>query len=397
MTFQKMRIFLTLVAMLQFGFIPAQENHLKGPEFLADGFIGVNIGYINYPFGNQHMEAGYKAETIQIPRPAVRIILFGYRFNKSLSMQVSYMRPVNWVIYRNVNGDQSYHTVWMNVAGLTFKSRFPLKEKFSMYTEAGLGIITRNGFYINQAPVVGDANYATLLGGAGVQYHLSHKWDLLANMVWSPANEKSKQPATVFYSTGFTYYMRPSVKDKVVSNPHAEYIFPRNMLQVGYTTNGLGYGVNNTVSDMSIFWGGEVEIAQGLSLFYKRNVYHTRKTFSFDWGAAVSYWKSRKQEEGIFTVALFPVFRITPVHLKNADLYFNYSVAGPAFISKPVIDNRETGKQFTFFDFMGAGAFLGKERKLNAEIKIMHFSNGNLFPVNAGLKIPLTFTAGYTF
>ena len=91
------------------------------------------------------------------------------------------------------------------------------------------------------------------------------------------------------------------------------------------------------------------------------------------------------------------MFRVTPVHTKGADIYLNYSVAGPAFISKVKLDGLGTGEKFTFFDSMGLGVFAGKERKFNAELKIMHFSNGNIFPDNPGVKIPLTFTAGFTF
>jgi hypothetical protein len=74
-----------------------------------------------------------------------------------------------------------------------------------------------------------------------------------------------------------------------------------------------------------------------------------------------------------------------------------YSVAGPTFISHTEIDGNATGKHFTFQDMMGVGLFAGKKRQLNAEINIGHYSNGNLFPENAGVKIPLTFNIGMAF
>ena len=46
---------------------------------------------------------------------------------------------------------------------------------------------------------------------------------------------------------------------------------------------------------------------------------------------------------------------------------------------------------------MGVGAYLGKTRRLNAEIGIKHFSNGNLATSNAGIKVPLTFKLGLVF
>ena len=46
-----------------------------------------------------------------------------------------------------------------------------------------------------------------------------------------------------------------------------DFSFPKNVLQLGYTTNALGYGVNNAVSKgfIPIFWGGDVRIKQDMS------------------------------------------------------------------------------------------------------------------------------------
>src|SRR5262249_49390805 len=135
----------------------------------------------------------------------------------------------------------------------------------------------------------------------------------------------------------------------------------------------------------------------GFSVNYQRNIFHTRKVFALDWGATAGFWKSRKNADKFFTISLYPVLRFTALHIKPFDLYFNYSVAGPTFISKFIIDSLETGKKFTFQDFMGMGIFAGKKRKWNAELKIAHFSNGNIYPRNAGVKVPLSFTAGICF
>jgi hypothetical protein len=72
-------------------------------------------------------------------------------------------------------------------------------------------------------------------------------------------------------------------------------------------------------------------------------------------------------------------------------------LAGPAFISKANLDGHDTGKRFTFQDFMGCGLFTGKKRQWNVEMRIAHFSNGNIFPKNDGIMIPLTFNLGYSF
>ena len=119
--------------------------------------------------------------------------------------------------------------------------------------------------------------------------------------------------------------------------------------------------------------------------------------FSFDAGVSAGYWKSNEKKEEFYTLSVFPTLRFTALRSKPADLYLFYSVAGPSYISKKIIDEKDGGKHFTFQDMMGIGSFLGKEKKINAEVSIDHYSNGNIFVYNRGVKIPLTFTIGYAF
>ena len=97
------------------------------------------------------------------------------------------------------------------------------------------------------------------------------------------------------------------------------------------------------------------------------------------------------------TLSAFPLFRFTPLRLRALDAYLDYSLAGPTLISRSAIDGQDTGRKFTFQDFMGIGVYVGSGRHVNVEVRIGHYSNGNLFPQNAGVSIPLTFNLGYAF
>lgn len=378
--------------------LSAQDNRTQYPKLLSNAYFSVNIGHINYPFSNEHIEPGYSAESVKIPHLAVRLLLFGYKINDRLSAQMSYMRPVNWVEYQNINGDKSSRSVYMNIAGLTLKSQLPVTKKLSVSGEAGLGIITRNGFNIDEKPVIKDANFATILSGVGLEYHLNNKWNLLAGATYAPSKASARQPHILFLSGGFRYNMNRLSDEKVASNARSGFFFPHHLVQLGYTTNSFGYNVNTFFGRTAhIFWEGDSEVETGLSLRYQRNVFHTRKVFSFDVGTSFSYWKSRKNKEAFYTLSLYPLLRFTVLRTRPADFYLFYSVAGPTYISRVVIDGEDTGRHFTFQDFMGLGSFFGKKRNLNAEININHYSNGNIFPKNGGVKVPLTFMVGYTF
>ena len=387
--------FIGLAFVMKSFYSQGQDNRTQYPHFLLNKYIGVNVGYINYFPPNLKLQPGYNAAVIRVPHPGVRIV-FGSWLSKHLSVEISYMRPVDWVLYRDVNGDQKQHSVWMNVLGFTMQSFIKVLKNLSVYGEGGFGFVTQGGFKINNSPAFKDASYMSFLFGGGLQYHLNKKWDLMASAVF-PAHSKIQKPYKLFFSGGFTYTIRKLPQKDARENSDAVFFFPENMIQAGFATNAFGYGVNAVTEKTYIFWGGDVEVRNGFSIQYQRSVFHSHKVFSLSWGAGLSYWKSRRHNDDFLTLSVFPVFRFTVLHSRSADFYLNYSVAGPTFISRVYIDSNDTGDHFTFQDYMGIGAFIGKNRKLNAEIRIAHYSNGDLIPQNGGIKIPLTFNAGFTF
>lgn len=374
------------------------EKRIQYSPGLKNSYFGINLGSIHYPFTSMNMEPGFTVQSIDIPPIAPRFILYGYQFNKYLGAQITYMRPVKWVKYTNVNGNQTGHSVWMNVGGLTLAGTLPLAKKFSLFGEAGLGIITRRGFEINNTPVIKHTVYATGLFGGALQYHLNKKWALQLTSVWSPENKKEKQPQTVFFGGGFKYNLKKLSTERIETVKKAGFHFPSKLLQVGYTTNGLGYGVNNLFSKtIPIFWGGAAELKNGLSLNYQHNIFRSRKVFSLDVGAGLGFWKTNREEDKFFTASIYPVMRFMAVRSPKTDFYFEYTVAGPTYISKRILDSENTGRHFTFYDAMGLGIFTGKHKNLNAGLRIAHFSNGNIFPHNNGVKVPLTLSLGYAW
>lgn len=387
--------------------LQAQDDRSQIPPLLQKSYFEVNVGAINHPFGREHMEAGYQLRSaVVVPPTAVRLVLFGYEFNKYLSAQITYMRPVIWVKYGEIGQNDiaiatspPSRSVRMNVGGLTIKPTLPLGNNFSIYGEVGLGTITRNGFEdAHNNAIVKDANYATFLFGAGAKYHLSNRWALQLTANYSPENKANKQPNTTFVGTGFSYHFRTFTPERLKKAAELGYKHPKQWLQVGVTSNVIGYGVNNAVSGkIPIFWGGSAEVQSGVHLTYQRNIFHGPKVFALDWGINASSWQTNVNKDKFFTLSIFPVFRLNYWHAKKFDAYFYYSVAGPTYISKTVLDNHKMGGHFTFQDNMGTGVFFGEKRNLNAEIRIGHYSNGNTHVHNEAVKIPLSLNIGYAF
>jgi len=410
MKFPSFKIILPFLFLLFSFKSTAQDERAQLPLALRNAYFGVSVGSINYDFGSMPFQApaGYFLNSVVVKHPAVRLVLYGYEFNKYLSAQLTYMRPVWWVFYYYDHGavKNERSSVWMNVGGLTLRPQIPISDKIYLNGEAGLGIVTRHGFNAEDGtPIVTGVSYPTVLLGGGVNYHINDNWRLMLSGTYSPKKASVNQPATTFISTGFNYKLTPVSDKKLEEGIKTGYINPKQWLQIGFSSNITGYGINNSLEKASLFWGGDVEVYKGLSINYQRNIFHSAKYFALDWGMNASAWQTRglspyqtvPKKEAFYTFSVFPVFRYNFLHTQPVDAYFYYSVAGPSYISKIVLDGVDTGKHFTFQDAMGLGIFFGERRNLNAELKIGHYSNGNIFPLNGAVKIPLSLNVGYAF
>ncbi len=380
----------------------AQNERSQLPTFLQKSYFEVNVGIINYPFNQAHLENGFTFHSLQVPPIAVRLVLFGYQFNKSFSARISYMRPVAWLKYHYTVDELTFDhllnlQVWMNYASLNLKYEHALNKKFSVFAEAGYSIVTRNGYTGWYGTVVKNAKFSSLQLGAGLSYHLNKKWELQLSSVFTPENKKEKQPYTSFVSAGFTYRLQAYPEMQQEEAKDSNHIHPKQMIQFGFSSNSFGYGVNNFLEKSYLFWGGNAEVNHGFSATYQRNIFYSTKFFSMDWGVSFSLWQSELNKDSFFTFSVFPVLRFTFLRTTKADAYLFYAVAGPTYISKKMIDAIDTGGHFTFQDNMGLGLFFGEQRKYNAEIRIGHFSNGNILTKNPGIKIPLSFNLGFAF
>ena len=380
---------------------PETDTRTQYPAFLANSYFSFNVGSIGYLFSADQLQPGFQVQSVDVPRLAARVDLFGHHFNKYVSAQVTYLRPARFVAYNNINEDGKTGQVSMAYGGFTLVGHIPLdrvNDRVSAYVEGGVGITSRSGIEQNGTTVVQSAHYTAAMVGGGFAYRWKPDMDLLLGFTYSPGRKSFSQPSTRLYTLGFRYQMQPLAPAKVEENRRSEFTFPANVARIGYTTNQLTYGVNNFFSrTVPVFWGGNVEARRGFTITYERNVFHTKERFAFDLGASAGVWKSNINKDVFTTLSAYPMFKFFILRIDPADVYFTYSLAGPSYISETVIDGSDTGANFTFQDFMGIGMYFGKDRRYIGELSIRHYSNGNLFTRNASIKIPLTLSLGLTF
>jgi len=379
----------------------------KFTNFLSKSYYSINLGGIFYPFSNDNLIDGFETETFSRNWFSGRLLL-GHKITEDFSAQFGTIRPAAWFKYDNVNNIGYQQSVWINAWSLSLKKDFQLSEKTSFYLETGIANVTRFGFSIDDKVIYENAHFASLLYGFGVQYWLSDKWRLSANGTFLPKSTKHNQPSISQASVGFEYNLK-QVDDKTAREYSTnKYFFPNNILQVSYGTSAIGFGLNRFFGmnlkvgnfesfGIPIFWVGEVKANHAISVTYQRLIYRSERIFSLDWGTSITYFQSPINTENVFAFSIFPVLRFYLLRRVGYDFYTNYSIIGPTFISKSDIDLTKTGPKITYQDTMGFGVFFGKNRKFNAELRIMHYSNGNIFTRNDGVAIPIQFTLGKTF
>ena len=383
-----------------------KKQKTKFTNFLANSYYSLNFGGIFYPFSNNNLIEGYETKTFSRNWFSGRLLL-GHKLKEDLSVQFGTMRPASWFKYDNINNIGYENSVWINAWSLSLKKDFNLSDKTSFYAEVGIANLTRFGFNIGDKEIYKDAHYASLIYGFGLQYRLTEKWRLSANGTFLPKSVKQNQPSISQVSFGFEYHLLQV--DDLTADEYSnnEYFFPKNIFQFSYGTGEIGFGFNQffgmslPVGDFEsfgipVFWVGEVKAEHAVSLTYQRLIYRSEKIFSLDWGVSATYFQSRGKTD-VFAFSIFPVLRFYLLRKSKFDFYTNYSIIGPAYISKADIDGFKSGPNITYQDTMGFGVFFGKKRKYNFELRIMHYSNGNIFTRNDGVAIPIQFTFGKTF
>lgn len=376
-------------------------------SFLSKTYYNFNFGAISYPYRDANLKPGFISENISKNWFSGRILL-GYKFREDFAIQYGVMRPASWLEFDNINNIGYSRSVWFNLWSLTLKKSFKLNEKLSFYTELGIGNLSRVGFSINDEVIYKDAHYATLVTGFGLSYRLNNNWDALLNGTYIPESKKQNQPYVFQSSVGLLYNLRnkPSKEvERYASEP--SYFFPKRTLQISYGSSEFGFFANEFFSmsakigktesvGVPVFWLGEVKAKQAFMLSYQQTAFHTEKLFSLDWGVSVTGFQTLN-ESMVYAISIFPMLRFYLYRTNSFDGYVNYSIIGPTLISEKNIDGYKTGPNSTYQDFMGIGAYFGKNRNYNAELRIMHYSNGNIFPENDGIDIPLMLTLGKVF
>ncbi|AZQ43925.1 acyloxyacyl hydrolase [Nonlabens ponticola] len=387
-------------------FLMSAQSPDEDYPFLSRTYVQFNLGALFNDFDGDVLEPGFTAGGTSA-NPFSGRILFGYKITEDLAIQYGVIRPAAWFEFNDVQGTDLSKTVWTNAWSLTARKDFKLSSNWSLFAEAGPVNVTRVGFELGENTVVRDKQYLSILTASGVSYKLNDQWSLMAHAVYIP-KDTDNQPAIQQYNLGVQYNLSDLAPADETGVENGGNFFPVNTLQIGYGNDFIGYAPNKILSmnarvagtrglGIPIFWYGDAKASNTILVNYTRDVYRSRKFFSLGFGVSATAFESSLDKEWIGAFSIYPQVRFFFWRAAGFDAYATYSVIGPTFITKEDIDGLDTGPRITYQDFVAAGAYLGKDRKWNAELKIIHYSNGNNFTGNAGVAVPIVFQIGRRF
>jgi hypothetical protein len=109
------------------------------------------------------------------------------------------------------------------------------------------------------------------------------------------------------------------------------------------------------------------------------------------------WWVDNNSSHRILNViSVAPTLRYYLVQTHDLSPFMDVSI-GLAYLSSTYFDCRNLGMHFAFQDQVGLGVTMGKSQKLSMSLSVMHYSNGSIGRMNAGITIPLLLNVGYQF
>jgi lipid A 3-O-deacylase len=114
--------------------------------------------------------------------------------------------------------------------------------------------------------------------------------------------------------------------------------------------------------------------------------------------ASYGHWWINKdipyREINIFAVA--PVVRFYFMKGRYIAPYAELSI-GPSYLSRTRLDDRNLGMHFAFQDQITLGATFGPQKRFSASLTALHYSNGSMCAMNAGITVPVLLNLSYRF
>lgn len=146
-----------------------------------------------------------------------------------------------------------------------------------------------------------------------------------------------------------------------------------------------------------LMWNARLKVDRALLAGYEHPFYSYKKMLELYSGVSMGYLETTtKTEDQIGVVSAYLLARLYLIRSEVFSGYIIYSPAGPSLLSKSTFATTAFSNNFVFQNQFGVGASFGKNADTELFLKLYHYSNGDLFPVNGGIDIPIVLGLSFT-
>ena len=141
-----------------------------------------------------------------------------------------------------------------------------------------------------------------------------------------------------------------------------------------------------------LMWNARLKVDRSLIIGYEKSIYTSNQFFSLYAGVSSGLMKTiHPVMDDVYVLSSYLLARFYLINRPSFKTYILYSPAGPSMLSKNQFATTGFSNLFVFQNQFGIGWELDKNAKIGCFLKMYHYSNGDLFPVNGGIDIPLVF------
>lgn len=139
-----------------------------------------------------------------------------------------------------------------------------------------------------------------------------------------------------------------------------------------------------------LMWTARLKVDRAIIAAYEKRIYKPWNYLEFYSGLSVGYLeKNQAHQDSISVISNYIMMRVYLMKTSFCGLFLLYSPAGPSFLSKKNFVKTGFSNRFVFQDQFGLGAEVKGRAHYEIFAKLYHFSNGDIFPINGGIDIPL--------
>ena len=146
-----------------------------------------------------------------------------------------------------------------------------------------------------------------------------------------------------------------------------------------------------------LMWNANLKVSRSVTAGFEHRIYAYKQWMEIYSGVSGNYMEAMGavEKDQIGALSTYLMMRLYLFQTDAVKLYALYSPAGPTVLTEKKFATTEFSNQFVFQNQIGFGLSIGKDAETELFVKLYHYSNGDLFPVNGGIDVPILF--GFSF